>query len=161
MPLNADHKILHPKRSAWILWKDNVVGIIGQLHPKIAQEEDLDEVFLFEISLSELRLDQSKIARFKALPKSLVSTRDIAVLVDKDLAVAEITNAIKSLQDEMIQHVEIFDVYVGDKIKSNEKSVALSITFSPKEAITEQDIQNKLNEILQVIEEQTGGILRQ
>lgn len=158
--LNKSQSILHPKRSAWIMYKEEIVGFVGQLHPKLLQEEDLDVTFVFEVFLDKIPLKEKENIKFSALSKALITKRDLALLVDKDREVQDLKDAIYSLKDPILESVEVFDVYIGDKIKSNEKSVALSLIFSPQETVTEQEIQNKVTAILKVVEEQTGATLR-
>ena len=86
--------------------------------------------------------------------------RDLAIVVKKDVASGDIIKTIKSVDKKIISDVKVFDVYVGDKIKDDEKSIALKVIFTANETLTDEVINSKINKILKAIERNHNGFLR-
>lgn len=139
---------LHPKRQATIEVNGTHVGFIGQLHPKYILENDLDEVYVFEINLDLLLGLKSVDFNYTPVSKLPSVKRDIAVVVDKNITAYDIVDAIYKVDKKLITNVTIFDVYVGDKILPSQKSIALNIVFTSDEALTDEIINNKIKKIL-------------
>ena len=86
--------------------------------------------------------------------------KDFAVILDKNIMSSDIIKTIKSVDKKIISDVKVFDVYVGDKIKDDEKSIALKVIFTASETLTDEVINSKVNKILKAIERNHNGFLR-
>ena len=115
---------LHPGISANILLDRKVIGIIGRVHPSILK----DEVYVFELSLQAL-MSKIKPIRFKEAPKYPTIEKDAAFILDKEISAGSVSDTIKKAGGRLLSDIKIFDVYTGDNIDNNKKSIAFSLTF--------------------------------
>ncbi|MFA5466937.1 MAG: phenylalanine--tRNA ligase subunit beta [Candidatus Izemoplasmatales bacterium] len=123
------HGNLHPKVAATILVEGNNVGFIARLHPEVEHREELPETYVFEISLDEMmkipvsQLTMKQLSRFPAV------SRDLALVISEQAEASLIVNTIKSTNIKALRQVEVFDVYQGDNLPSDHKSLAVKLTF--------------------------------
>ena len=97
----------------------------------------------------------------KEISKYPSIVKDLALVVTKDKTSEEIINAIKKSGGRLLTNIEVFDVYVGDKIASDEKSIAYSLTFNdPSRTLTEEEVMNVFNKIITDVEKSNLGKLR-
>lgn len=142
---------MHPKRTALLLYHNQVIGFIGELHPKYAKENDLVESYVFEILLDALLEDILDVVSFHSISKVPSVERDLALVMDMKQPVGEVLDAIQK-SDKMISKVKVFDLYMGDKIELGKKSVAVRITLESNETLTEEVISSKIKRILKSLE---------
>ena len=151
----------HPGISGSVVSIDGnfVLGNFGALHPKI-----ISNTFGFEIFLENLVDYKSKNIKTK---ESLTfsdyqkSDRDFAFLVNKDSKAQDLTEVIKEIDKDLIKEIKIFDVYEGENIPSDKKSIALKITIqSDHKTLNENDLKNISKKIVSTVEEKTGAKLR-
>ena len=151
----------HPGISGSVVPKNGnfVLGYFGALNPKI-----ISNAFGFEIFLENLVNYKSKNIKTK---KSLTfsdyqkSDRDFAFLVNKDTKAQDLTEVIKKIDKDLIKEIKIFDVYEGENIPSDKKSIALKVTIqSDHKTLNENDLSNISKKIVSTIEEKTGAKLR-
>ncbi|MDE6947873.1 MAG: phenylalanine--tRNA ligase subunit beta [Anaeroplasmataceae bacterium] len=118
----------HPGRCAAILYKDKMIGVFGQLHPRFSKEMNLGTTVALEISLEEIVKEESS---FTYVPVNKFPTivRDLAIVCDKEIPADEITKLIKQTGKKILSKVELFDVYTGENVRENEKSLAFKLTF--------------------------------
>ena len=120
----------HPGRTASILVDGVTVGILGEIHPKVADAYGIrSRVYAAELDLGKLFEHRAKEKTYKPLPKFPSVTRDLAILCDKDLPVASLKTVIVENVGDLLEKVELFDVYQGSQIPENKKSVAYSFTM--------------------------------
>lgn len=151
---------MHPLRTAKLTYNNKTIGYIGMLHPKFAQENGLANVYVCEIDIKDILSETSETKIYTPVSKVPTVERDLAIVVKKDVSSGDIIKSITSVDKKMISAVKVFDVYVGDKIKNDEKSIALKIVFSSNETLTDDIINGKINKILKVIEKNHNGFLR-
>jgi phenylalanyl-tRNA synthetase beta chain len=159
-PLLSPIKELHPKMSASIFYDDKNIGFIGAIHPKFAQENDLDRIFVAEVKLVDILstpLEPKQYIDFNKVPSV---ERDIAVVVSRSTPVGEILAAIKKLDKTLLSNVEVFDIYTGDKIAADEKSVAIKLEFSANQTLTDEVVNDKVRRILKTLAERFNAVLR-
>ena len=151
---------LHPGRSAYIMIGKKLVGYLGQLHPMMQKKYDVEETYVCELNLSELlELKTGKI-KYQALPVYPSVLRDIAVVVDQDIQTSDLLNTIKRA-GKLVNSAEVFDVYVGEHIEENKKSVAIAITFLDKsKTLEEKDINLLMDIIYKALVEKHSAKLR-
>ncbi len=142
---------MHPKRTALLVYRNQVIGFVGELHPKYAKEHDVVESYVFEILLDALLEEPLAVVPFQAISKVPSVERDLALVMDIQQPVGEVLEAIRK-SDKMISKVQVFDLYIGDKIESGKKSVAVRITLESDETLTDEIIASKIKRILKSLE---------
>lgn len=145
-------KELHPKRSAGIYVDEQLIGFIGEVHPGYAHKEDLDGTYVFEINVQKLFDMNLPEVMFKQMSKLPAVERDLALVMNKDQNVGEIIEAIYKTDKQMIKKVVVFDIYTGEKLGADLKSVAFRITLESDEVLTDEIITSKVNKIIKMAE---------
>ena len=115
---------LHTGISASILVDRQKVGIIGRVHPSLLK----DEVYVCELSLTKLN-KEVKPLKYKESSKYPEIIKDVAFIVPKSLTSGEIVETIKKAGGRLLSSIDVFDVYTGENVKENEKSIAYTLTF--------------------------------
>lgn len=151
---------LHPGRSAEIVYNNKVIGYFGELHPKYAKKQDVENTYVFEINLDEVFLKESEITLMKPISKVPAVYRDLAFIMDENAQIGDIIEAIYRVDRKMIKFVEVFDVYSGERIESGKKSVALKIMLEADDTLTDEIINQKINKIIKSLEYQHHVTLR-
>lgn len=155
-------KYYHPHRSASLKLGKNIVGFFGELHPAIAKKFDIkNRINLFEIFADSLP-SQSKSARKGYLQNDLpIVERDFAFLVDRELAVGDLIKTISSVDKQLIKEVSIFDIFSGNNIAVNQKSVALRVRIEPQEkTLTSEEIELITKKIIEAVSKSHNASLR-
>ena len=117
---------MHPGMSARIYIDRDEIGVIGRIHPVLQK----DEIYLAELSLTKIYNKRAKILKYQEISKYPDIIKDVAFIVDKDITSVEVLREIKKNGTKILTNVEIFDVYVGDKVQKDKKSIAYSLTFN-------------------------------
>ncbi len=161
--LAAGHAALHPGQSAKIISDGQAVGLCGALHPALEKKLDLDQpVFVFELDLDWML--KKKMPAYSQLSPLPSIRRDLALLVDQAVAYAEISASLDKLVNQQIPELVdymIFDVYSGEKLDSEQKSLALGLIFQDfSRTLKEQEINGYIEKIVAVLAEETGAVLR-
>jgi phenylalanyl-tRNA synthetase beta chain len=151
---------LHPGKSACILKNEKPVGWLGQLHPKWKQKFSIQEdVFLFEIDLEPLR--KKVINEFDIPSKLLPIRKDISVVVDKKIAVGDMVQAVKKAKINHLREIMAFDVYEGENIEKDKKSIAFLILMQDTyKTLEEEQVNNIVKNALKVLQQQFDANLR-
>ena len=159
----------HPGKSGRIFLnkdKDKVVGYFGEIHPNILRKIDIktDALLGFEIFLDNLKKSKKSLKDQKNLYKVSdfqKSERDFAFIIDKDFKSQEIIEIISDVDRELIRNVSIFDIYEGENIPNDKKSVALSVTIqSMIKTLTDEDLEKINKLIINTVENKTGAKIR-
>ena len=156
----ADLPHMHPGQAAYVLVDGKTVGVLGALHPVVVKNLDLNKpAFVFEIDLAALRsgsLPQaSGISRFPEV------SRDLALVVDKNLAALSVQKVIEHAAGEGLKQVTLFDVYAGQGIDLARKSLAFSLLFQhSSRTLTDEEIQASLDRVIQRVAEEFNATLR-
>lgn len=151
IPLDEDIKELHPKRTAKIIYNNQIIGFVGELHPKYAKDNNLEEVYVFEICLDTITSTLLDVKSFTPISKVPSVERDLALVMDIHQPIGEIIEAIQK-SDKMISSVKVFDLYMDEKTLNHKKSVAVRITLESDETLTEEVISSKMKRILKSLE---------
>ncbi|CAD2075254.1 phenylalanine--tRNA ligase subunit beta [Phocicoccus pinnipedialis] len=141
----TEYAELHPGRTAHVLLKGKVIGLIGELHPKYAKDHDLNQTTVFEVNLDEMYKETEGTIRYEQLPKYPQITRDIALEVNSEVTVQDIIDLIYKQNVKHLINVEPFDVYEGEHIEAGKKSVALHLTYLNKEETLTDEIVETLH----------------
>ena len=139
----------HPYQTAEILLQGKVVGIMGKLHPNLGKED----IYAFELNLDKVLQNHGSRMTYKEIPKYPSIEKDVAFLVQKDKTAEEIMTTIKKAGGRLLQKIEIFDLYTGEKIEPNQKSIAFNLTFSdPKRTLTDEEVMELFHKIIKEVE---------
>lgn len=150
----AGKTFLHPGRQANIVYDGTVIGYLGEVHPTVCENYNMktrayiaviDMPYVYEMSSFDKKYEG--IAKFPAV------SRDISMVVPKDIPVGKIEEAIESKAGKNLESYSLFDIYEGDQIEDGFKSVAYSIVFRAKDrTLEDSDIQSAMNKILKELE---------
>ena len=159
----------HPGKSGRLFLsreKENVAAYFGEIHPNILKKIDIktDSLVGFEIFVDNLRLPKKTLNDQK---KNFVvsdyqkSERDFAFVVNKDVNAQDLINAISSVDQKLISNIKVFDVYEGENIPENQKSIALSVTIqSLEKTLNDSDLEKINKSIIETVENKTGAKIR-
>ena len=148
---------VHPGQSALISVNNDIVGLIGRVHPTLTKEA----VYVFEIDLDKLLDKKVGKMKYKEVSKFPSVKKDLAVVVDKDVSSSEIGALIKKAAGSSLTKIDVFDVYTGKGIDENKKSIAYSLTFEKMDrTLTDEEINTSLNKIIELLEKKAGAELR-
>ena len=144
---------LHPGRSAVILVGGEQIGIIGEVHPKVLENYGIaSRAYAGKINVPELRALCSTQKIYKPLPKFPAATRDISVVCDDSVPVAELEKAIKKAVGSILEKVTLFDVYKGEQIETGKKSVSFSISMRSHDAtLTDEQADKAMNKVTEAL----------
>ncbi|MDD2815408.1 MAG: phenylalanine--tRNA ligase subunit beta [Thiotrichaceae bacterium] len=156
----AQHPALHPGQTANIYKGDEWVGILGALHPSIAQKLDFSTpVYLFELRVAPLSAIHA--VQFKEVSKYPSVRRDLAMLVDEQVLVGDLLSEIRKLGTELLTDLHLFDVYQGDGIESGKKSLAMGLIFQAfSRNLVESEVDTVIGQLLVHLEKHFGAQLR-
>ena len=147
---------LHPGIQGNIVIDGKKVGIIGKIHPNVSKKD----IYVFELNLNELFGKTSKLKYIESYKYPSI-IKDMAFIIDKDIDVSDIIKTIKKVGDKTLQDVSVFDVYMGDNIDNNKKSVAFSLVFNGiSYTLKDEDVMKSFNKIINEIKNKYNGILR-
>lgn len=150
-------KELHPGMSGVINLQGKDIGFIGRIHPTICK----DEVYVFEINIDKLLENRTSNIKFKEIPKFLSMQKDVAFIVNKEVTNKEITDIIKKAGGRLLVDIKLFDIYTGEKVGVDEKSLAYSLTFSDDtKTLTEEEVMQNFNNIIKKVTETIPATLR-
>ena len=147
---------MHPGMSARILLDREPIGIIGRVHPSTLK----DEVYVAELSLTKL-IKPIKPIKYKESSKYPEIKKDMAFIVSKETTSKEIETEIKRAGGRLLTNIDVFDVYTGENVKDDEKSIAYNLTFSSNEkTLTDEEVMQVFNNIINKVETKLNVKLR-
>ena len=150
-------KEFHPTRSAEILLDNDVIGYIGQVHPSINK----NDIYVFELYLDKILEKKRRSIKYKEISKYPEIIKDMAFVFNKDLEVSNIIKEIKKHGGKLLTNVDIFDVYTGENVEKDEKSVAFKLTFQDEnKTLTDEEVMNLFNKIIKNVEVKFSAKLR-
>ena len=148
---------LHPGQAAQISVNNDVIGIIGRIHPAISKEN----VYVFEIDLDKLLAKKVGKMKYKEISKYPSVNKDLALVVDKNITSKEIEMNIKKAGGSLLTNIKVFDVYEGTGIPEGKKSVAYALTFEKSDrTLTDEEINNAMDKIIELVEKKMDATLR-
>ncbi|EMA6342715.1 phenylalanine--tRNA ligase subunit beta [Bacillus cytotoxicus] len=157
----AKREGMHPGRTANILLDGEVIGFIGQLHPEAQKQLDVKDTFVFELSLVKLFSADVEETCYSTIPRFPSMTRDMAVVVVKDVKAGEMKKVIAEAGGELLKEVTLFDLYEGEKMEEGKKSLAFSMNyFDPERTLTDEEVTEAHSRVLAAVEEKFGAELR-
>ena len=144
----SDIPNMHPGMSARVLLDRKEIGIIGRIHPT----DSKDEIYICEISMDKL-ITNIKPIKYKEISKYPSIIKDMAFIMPKDTEAKEVLDIIKKSGGRLLTDINIFDVYEGENIGDNEKSIAYSLTFNDNnKTLTDEEVNTLFEKIIKDVE---------
>lgn len=155
----------HPGRKGTLrLGPKNILASFGEMHPKALKTLDVDGPAVgFEVYLDKIPAAKKKVINKGALEVSNLQSveRDFAFLVDEDKAAGDLLRAVKGADKKYITDVTLFDVYIGKGVPEGQKSLALSVTLTPKDkTFADAEIEQIAGKVMKAAEKAVGAVLR-
>ena len=159
----------HPGKSGRLFLneeKEKVAAFFGEIHPNILKKIDIktESLLGFEIFVDNLKLPKKTLNNQKKefiVSDYQKSERDFAFIVDKNLSSQDLIKTISSINKNLISNIRIFDVYEGDNIPRDKKSIAINVTIQSNEkTLNEADLENINKLIIETVENKTGAKIR-
>ncbi|NFG60218.1 phenylalanine--tRNA ligase subunit beta [Clostridium botulinum] len=151
----------HPGKTAKLVIGKNVVGTLGEVHLDVTENYGIDvPCFIAELNLDALYESADMDRKYKALPKFPAVTRDIALLVEDSILVQEIEECIRKAGGNLVEKIELFDIYKGKQIPDGKKSIAYAICYRADKTLTDKEVNKVHDKILRSLEYKLGATLR-
>ena len=157
---SATHPAFHNGQCAEVRKRDEHVGFIGAIHPRLQRDLGISSaVFMFELDLAHLL--PRVLPKARTLSRFPEVNRDLAILVSNETQSAEILAAVYENAGEYLSNLRIFDVYQGDAIEKNKKSIALGLTWQhPSRTLNDDEVNAIIINCIKALEEQFNASLR-
>lgn len=151
---NAGKPFLHPGRQANILYKGQVMGYLGEVHPQVADHYEIkDRAYVAVIDMPKVTEQTDFGRKYEGIAKYPAVSRDISMVMPKSIMVGQVEEVFDAQGGEYLESYQLFDIYEGAQIKAGYKSVAYSITFRAKDkTLEETDIAPVMKGILKALE---------
>lgn len=158
----AEHPAFHPGRSAVVSRESRILATFGEVHPVVLKNFDLTQrAYLFEADVDALAESATASRRMQPLSPFPSVTRDLALLVESDLPAEAVTQIIRESVGELLGSLSLFDVYVGERIPPNKKSLAYSIEYrSFERTLTDTEVDHFQARLLRRLADELGAQLR-
>jgi phenylalanyl-tRNA synthetase beta chain len=152
----------HPGKACRILCGNTVIGTLGELHPAVQERYELERpAYCFE-------LDFEAIVRLSGKRRAIVppsrypdSVRDLALLAPLEQAAEQLLACVNGLRLKELEHVDVFDLYQGEKIPAGQKSIALRLRYrSPERTLTDDEVSVLHQKVVATLAKKLGVVLR-
>ncbi len=158
----SEHFAMHPGKTAAFKKGKDVLATVGEIHPAVANSFNISKkIYVFEADIKTLLKYTAKNFKYEQLPKYPAITRDLAILVDKNIAAGEVKKIITQNAGGYFKDVTLFDVYTGEHISDDKKSLAFTIKFqSTNRTLTDEEADEAFTKILAAVKKQFNAELR-
>ena len=147
----------HPGQCADISVNNDVVGVVAKLHPQVIK----DDVYVVEINLDKLLAKRTGKMKFKEISKFPSIKKDLGFVMNKNIESKDIETVIKKAAGSLLTNIEVFDVYTGENVGEDEKSIAYSLTFmDAKKTLTEEEVSVVFDKVIEMVESKCEAKLR-
>ena len=152
----------HPGRCAKVFVGGEEVGVIGQVHPAVAKNYGLDmEVYCCEVSFAKILNHLLPEVTYTPLPKYQSANRDLSILCDEAVTVAEVENVIEANAGKLLRNIKLFDIYRGTGVPEGKKSMAFSLELRADDrTLTDTDSEAVISKVLAALKDQLNATLR-
>ncbi|MEB7752986.1 phenylalanine--tRNA ligase subunit beta [Staphylococcus pseudoxylosus] len=151
---------LHPGRTAYVKLNGKVIGFVGELHPQIEKDNDLKRTYVFELNYDELMAVSVGYINYQPIPRFPGVSRDIALVINRDMPSAKLVNTIQQNGGDILQEAEVFDVYEGEHVAEDEKSIAIRLSYLDTEDTLTDDKVNAVHEAILTALQAEGATIR-
>lgn len=159
----TNHTSFHPGRSVQVEIEEDILGVFGEIHPKLLENYDIEQkVYIFEFDLEILfKHVEDEVAFFEPLSAFPSISRDIAIVVDEQLPSKQATEIIRQVGGELIKSIKLFDVYTGEQVPEGKKSLAWTIEYHSKQrTLTDEEADRVHSKIINRLEKEINAELR-
>ncbi len=156
------HPSYHPGRCAEVFVDGVSLGYMGQVHPLVAKNYGIDrEVYCAEIDFTKLQGLLLPAVTYVPLPKYPAVTRDLSVVCDESLTVAEAQDTIAAAGGKLLRSVKLFDIFRGERLGQGKKSLAFSLELRADDrTLTDAEAEEVVTKVLSALAERHGIALR-
>lgn len=159
----SENPSFHPGKTAkLIVGRKTEAGVFGEIHPDLNENFGIEvSCFVAEINLDAIYDNAELERKYKVLPKFPAVTRDIALLVEEEILVQDIEDTIRKAGGNIVEKVELFDIYRGEQVEEGKKSIAYAIVYrNESKTLTDKEVNKVHDKILRALEHKLGAILR-
>ena len=158
----GEHYALHPGKTAVFKKGRDVLVTVGEVHPAVAEALGIKKkIYVFEADVETLQKFAAKKFSFESLPKYPSISRDLAILVGHDTAADDVEKVIAKSGGKFFKGVTLFDVYTGERIPADKKSLAFALEFRSNErTLKDEEADDAFKNILAAVEKDFGATLR-
>lgn len=159
----SENPSFHPGKTAkLIVGRKTEAGVFGEVHPDVNENFGIEvPCFVAEIKLDAVYDNAELERKYKVLPKFPAVTRDIALLVEEAILVQDIEDTIRKAGGNIVEKVELFDIYRGEQVEEGKKSIAYAIVYrNESKTLTDKEVNKVHDKILRALEHKLGAILR-
>ncbi len=152
----------HPGRCAALSVEGVRIGVMGQVHPLVAKNYGMDgEIYCAELNFSEMLNHLLPAPTYAPLPKYPTVSRDLAIVCDETVTVAQAEKVISEAAGKLLRDVKLFDIYRGVGVPAGKKSMAFSLELRADDrTLTDADSEGVTKKVLTALEEKLGATLR-
>jgi len=152
---------MHPGRCAIVKADGETIGFLGQVNPKIAKEKDLKETYVFDLNLDYILAKDRGELVYTTVPKYPSILRDVAFVVKADVQAGDMEATIVQAGGPLVKKVEAFDVYTGENVAEDEKSIAFNIHYEdPEKTLTDEEVEASFENIVTTMNEKFEATIR-
>ncbi len=157
----ASPPALHPERAGEVVWHGELIGVVGELHPAVAEAFGLPgRVAVGEVSLERV-LVEPQFWRFDHPSPYPPVIFDLAFELDEEIPAADLEASVRNAAGELLERVDLFDVFAGGPLPAGRKSLAVRLTFrAPDRTLSDDDMQPVRRAIADAVAADVGGTLR-
>ncbi len=157
-----DNPSYHPGRCAAITIDGVEIGVMGQVHPLVAKNYGIDsEVYCAELNFTKMLNLRLPDPTFSPLPKYPTVSRDLALICDEALTVAQVEDTITASAGKLLRKIQLFDIYRGVGVPEGKKSMAFSLELRADDrTLTDSDSEQVVSAVLAALKEKLGATLR-
>ncbi|SHG34673.1 phenylalanine--tRNA ligase subunit beta [Ornithinibacillus halophilus] len=164
IPVSYDQAILsdmHPGRCATISVDGDVIGFVGQLHPKLEKEFDLKETYVFDINIEHVLKVYNSQAGYQEVPRYPSIARDVAFIVDEQVKAGDVMEIIEATGAPLVKQVQLFDVYNGEHLPEGKKSLAYSLLYQdPEKTLQDDEVEESFQKVIENVNEIFNAYVR-
>jgi len=153
----------HPGRKALITVKDSVVGEMGEVHPDVLKNFDVNErAYVAQLKLDAFYAEADDVHTFRPLPKYPAAERDLALIVKDNIQAGDLEALIIKKGGKQLESISLFDVYKGKPLADDEKSLAFSIIFRASDrTLTDDEVNASMHKIMEATKQSFEAEIRQ
>lgn len=153
---------LHPGRQADIIYDGETIGFMGEIHPEVADNYGIGErVYYADIDMRAVEVKADFDKKYKEIARFPASTRDISLVVDKSVMIGTMETAIEKRGGKLLESCSLFDIYEGEQVGEDKKSVAFSLVFRAGDrTLSDAEVNEVMDKILTELAK-LGAVLRQ
>lgn len=161
VPVDKNVHFLHPGIAASVYVNGKSLGHFGRLHPETERQLGLSKMFVFELDYDQMTSIHKPLIRMKEIAKVPKVSRDLAIIVKEEVTAKNILDVIRQVAKDVLQSVDIFDVYRGEAIGEGNKSIAISLVLQDANKTLETaQVDEIMKSIIQALERHVQGSLR-